>query len=155
MTTIIKHVSARHPETMELVNFVPGDELPKWAESVITNPVVLGEYNVPDDGAGAAGSSDDTTGEKPLDKMSSAELKALAKTVGAPQTGNKKALIEAITAKRAEAAKATDESSDDSASGETDERGTLVAKAKELGLEVTDETTDVELQALIENATQE
>jgi hypothetical protein len=36
-----RHTSATNPETHEAIWFEPGDELPAWAEPLVTNPKVF------------------------------------------------------------------------------------------------------------------
>lgn len=141
----------------ETVTLAPGDILPKWAKDIVTNPDVLEDADnpstpdEPDDDASAdetipsTGSSDivtDESGEPGDDgdepQKSFRELQQEAKDLGLSAAGK----AEDIAARIAE----------HKASGAPDGDGTrpaLEAKATELGVAFTADTTDVELEALI------
>lgn len=134
------HVHLLHDA--EVVSFAPGDDLPAWAESLVTNPDVFEEV------AAAAASTTSDEGESAadeLDGLKADELKALAKSLDLPATGKKEDLKAAIRAKRAEPAPEGADGDADEANG----RAALEAKAKEQGIEFDAETSDEELALLL------
>lgn len=126
----------------EYVNLRPGDDAPDW----VTNPELLS-----DDGATAPSDPDGADGEKAddLESLNTDALKKIAAELGVAQTGKKAEIRERIVAKRAEVeADAKAAESDDTTKG----RDELVARAAELGIEIEDQYTDAEIEALIEAA---
>lgn len=134
-----------------LKTYAPGDVAPDW----VTNPKILTDKrNSPD-----SAETPDTTGESTpsgeakdagddLTGLGGPALKAIAGELGLARNGSLDAIRDRIRAKRAEQ-QDTPPVSDD------EDRDALVEKAKALGIEVDDQLTDVELQALIEAATEE
>lgn len=131
----------------ESVTLSPGQILPRWAEDIVTNPDVLEDAN-------AGHEPDEPDHSRPADVPDGAQipddlpaLRATAKELGLDARGSADSLrakirehVDAEAAKAAEAAASTTEET-----AAVD----LRAKATELGLEVTDETTEAELEALI------
>lgn len=135
------HVHLMHE--FAVVSFAPGDEVPDWADKLVTNPDAfeireLGAAPVvPVAPTGVAEAGDD------LDGLKAAELKVIAKEVGVPAKGKVEDLKAAIRAKRAEA---TPEPAQADAAG----RAALEARAKEQGIEFDENTTEEELETLLD-----
>lgn len=169
-------VNLIHPESGDLVTLIAGDRVPDWADSIITNPSLVGD--APNDTTQVSGDATDDTGagdgaasgaqsEQAAVDGTVTELRQRAKELGVAQGGSKADLIERITAKLAADAAATtpdaagidpdgpvDAPADTSAPhapGDTD-RAALVARAEALGITVDPEWSDTELEALIEDA---
>lgn len=146
------HVHLLHDA--EVVSFAPGDDLPKWAESLVTNPDAFEEVEAVAKPTGTDGAGG--TGADELDGLKAAELKAIAKELGLPAKGKNDDLKAAIRAKRAAGAPAasgaeTGEASPggEPAGEEATGRAALEAKAKEQGVEFDAETSDEELALLL------
>ncbi len=138
------HVHLLHDA--EVVSFAPGDDLPEWAEPLVTNPDAFEEVEAaakPTGTDGASGPSGDD-----LDDLKAPELKAIAKELGLPAKGKNDDLKAAIRAKRAETS-ASDSEDSSEAEGEPSGRAALEAKAKEQGIEFGPETSDEELELLL------
>lgn len=131
MAIVTGYVHIRHPETAEAVTLKPGDAVPEWAVDIVTNPAILADESP----AREAQSNVETADDKP----SREEVIERAKALGVSAKGK----TETILARIAEAERA--------AEPEPTGRDALAARAKELGIEFTDETTDAELELLIQS----
>lgn len=128
-----------------------GDEAPDWVtnEKVLTDVDPRGDASssTPDPAghtppAGAAGQGSDETVDD-LTELNAKELAKIAGDLGLKKTGSKAVLTAAIRAKRAESAPAP-------AAEEDAERTALIESLKGKGIEVDENLTDAELQALAE-----
>lgn len=137
----------------ELVTLAPGEEVPEWATEFVTNPAVFAEpTEAADAQAGATGESG-TTGDPAgddLEPLTAAQLKKLAGDLGVPAKGNKEALKAAIRAKR-DADKAIEPTASESGQAPS-AREAFETRARELNIEFDENTTDDELESLIEAA---
>lgn len=124
----------------EYVNLRPGDDAPDW----VTNPELLSD----DDGTTPTTDPDGSDGvtADDLESLNADALKQIAAELGVAQTGKKAEIRDRIVAKRAELE--TEAKADDTTKG----RDELVARAAELGIEIEDQYTDAEIEALIEAA---
>lgn len=148
MAIVTGYVHISHPETAEPVTFQPGDTLPEWAESIVTNPAILyhGPTAAPEPAAPEPADdepSEPAEPEKP--KLTREQVVARAKELGVNAKGKTEVLLERI----AEAERAAADNSDDTP--EPSSRSSLEARARELGIEFDDETTDSELELLIQS----
>lgn len=154
-----------------LVTLRPGDKVPDWANESVTNPALFKEVDVaaqstpatttPDAGSTDAGGTDAganvNSGDTPAPSKEPTvkELKDQAKALGVSTAGNKEAIAARIAAKLAESQPAGDDDGDDAADDGDDEengdRAALEARANELGIEFDENTTDEELNALIDD----
>lgn len=122
-----------------LKSYGPGEQVPDW----VTNKKIIATG-----GAAAVEQPVETTttphptGDD-LDGLAGKELKAIANDLGVAKNGSLDAIRDRIRAKREEVA-AENEPDEDEA------HAALVEKAKELGIEVDDNMSDVELQVLID-----
>lgn len=144
------HVHRLHDGVLE--TYYPGQPAPDW----VTNPDLLADAAehapsaapvtapaapaAPAAPSGAPAAADAGDG---LDDLKGDALKDIAKELGIATSGSKPELVNRIRAKRAEA------EASDSAAGDRD---SLVEQAKALGIEVDENLSEVELQALIEEA---
>lgn len=168
------NVNLIHPDSFKLVTLSRGDEVPKWAEKLITNPELF--VSVADSGSDAAeqaqsdpdgantqgATTELTPGATEVTEVTGtvAELKEQAKGLGIAQSGSKAELIDRITAKLAEDAAATGlpgetaaDTAANTAAAEANvggDRAVLEARAEELGASFDADTTDDELVAIIE-----
>jgi hypothetical protein len=123
----------------------PGEPAPDW----VTNPDVLAK-SAPADVEDSTSTTppagkpagDTATGDD-LDDLKADALKELAGTLEIAKSGSKADLIARIRAKREEVAAGNEPDEDEA-------HAALVEKAKELGIEVDDNMSDVELQVLID-----
>lgn len=123
-----------------LESHAPGEPAPDW----VTNTELIGVADTtPADTAdtGTTPGVDDGDG---LDALSGTELKEVAGELDVAKSGSKADLIARIRAKRAAGA---DNHDDDAA-----DRDSLIEQAKALGIEVDENQSEVELQALIDAA---
>lgn len=139
------HVHRLHKGVLE--SHRPGDVAPEW----VTNPALFATSDVADDVANddTADVSTETTGDG-LDDMTGKELADLAGREGIAKSGSKGVLIDRIRAHR-EAAAGIELAP---AAGDPElinDREVLVARATELGFEINEYTSEVELQALIDS----
>lgn len=126
-----------------LHTLVPGQALPKGHDKFVKNPKLFAEAEPADTG---------DAGTRSLAELKKPELVALAKDRGLPVGGTADEIRERLAAADVEAA-----SPDGAPEGEEDlddlDREALVALAGEHGVtDFTEETSDAELVALIENA---
>ncbi len=144
------HVHRLHKGVLE--TYGPGDEAPDW----VTNAALFTDPDAAtDDGddttAAAGGKTPPVTEGDGLDDLTAKKLAALAEAEGIAKTGSKTVLIERIRGHRAAAAgiELTPVVED---TGLVNDRDVLVARAIELGFDdVDDNTSEVELQALIDS----
>lgn len=137
------HVHRLHKGVLE--TYGPGDKAPDWVTNAALFTVAANEV------------SDDTTPTAPaadgdgLDDLSGKELANIADGEGIAKTGSKKVLIDRIRGHRAAAAGiALTPVAEETGLG--NDRDVLVARALELGFDdVDDNTSEVELQALIDS----
>lgn len=130
-----------------LESHAPGDPAPDW----ITNPELLSDaaaapvVNTSTDTGNTDGSpaGGEDTGDG-LDAMTGDQLKKLAGELELAKSGSKADLIARIRAKR--------EADAEEANSNDADRDSLVEQAKELGIEVDENQSEVELQALIDAA---
>lgn len=134
------HVHRLHNGVLE--SHGPGDVAPDW----VTNPDILTDAaSDKDEPQSTPAPTAPSTPAEPvsdgdgLDDLKGDELKNIAGDLGIAKSGSKPELIARIRAKREEE------------SEETTDRDALVAKAKELGFDVDDNLSEVELQALIDS----
>lgn len=120
---ITRYVNVRHPETLEFHHLKPGDLFPEWAAELVTNPDVF---------------EDDTPAvpEPVVDDVQA--LRERAKELGIDARGGADKLRARIAEKEAEPV-------------EPPTTEDLRATATSLGIEFDDETTDTELELLIES----
>lgn len=133
------------------VILAPGDPAPDW----VTNPELLAD--APRKAAPATPAPPTATAPVTpsvgdgLDALNLKELQEAAEAAEVSKKGSKKEIADRIRAKQAaaepaatsEGAKESDESNSD--------RGEMLAKAQELGIEDAEDLTDAELQAALEN----
>lgn len=115
----------------EIISFAPGDTIPEWADRLVTNPDVFENTTATPKPAEAV------TGDG-LDDLKADELRKVAGDLGLPTAGNKTVLKDAIRAHR-DAPEAPEEG-----------RAALEARAAAQGIEFDDNTTDIELEVLLE-----
>lgn len=124
-----------------LKTYAPGDVAPDW----VTNKKILTDSlsteAVEDQTKSEIGEGENPPAGDDLDGLDGKALKDIAGELGLAKNGSLEAVRERIRAKRAESTEppAADE-----------DRAALVEKATALGIEVDDNMSDVELQALIE-----
>jgi hypothetical protein len=135
------HVHRLHKGVLE--TYGPGDVAPDW----VTNPALFdasAEDNAPEE-------SDDTPSDGDgLDDMTGKDLAKLAGDEGIATSGSKQVLIDRIRGHRA-AGKSIEPAAVAEDTGLVNDREVLVARATELGFEVDENTSEVELQALIDS----
>lgn len=136
------HVSRLHKGVLE--TYGPGDEAPEW----VTNTALFTTADTAEEDGDD--SSEPATDGDGLDDKTGKELADLAEAEGIAKSGSKQVLIDRIRGHRAASSDialkpvAEDE-------GLVNDREVLVARAVELGFEVDDNTSEVELQALIDS----
>lgn len=131
-----------------LESYAPGQPAPDW----VTNPDLLAdaaEHTPPPAPAPTppepTGSTEELDAVDGLDDLKGDELKQIAEDLEIAKSGSKPELIARIRAKRAELAA-------DAGAGADGDRDSLIEQAKALGIEVDENQSDVELQALIDDA---
>ncbi len=144
------HVHRLHKGVLE--TYGPGDEAPDWVTNaaLFTTPNAAnedGEDTTPPEGGAATTPVVEGDG---LDDLTGKQLAELAEAEGIAKTGSKKVLIDRIRGHRAASAgiELTPVVED---TGLGNDREVLVARAIELGFDVDDNTSEVELQALIDS----
>jgi hypothetical protein len=140
------------PRDAEFVTLIPGDDLPDWAKDIVTNPDVLEVYGEATQPARSetAGTTAQPAQPAPAPAPDRAAVVDRAKALEVKANGKTKDILARIAAKEAEiAAAAAAESGASGDSGDLD-IAALRTKANELGLEFTDETSESELELLIQ-----
>ncbi|UOR02066.1 SAP domain-containing protein [Leucobacter allii] len=135
-------------DKFQLVTLMPGDEVPEWATSRITNPAVLATVPpiVPDEPQSVTEVVAHPDAKDAYAGLNKAELVALAKDRDLDTSGNKPDII----ARLKEADKAADDDADvDVFSLSVDE---LKALAERHGIDIGEATTDVEIATIIQQA---
>ncbi|MDY0829130.1 hypothetical protein SK224_08325 [Microbacterium sp. BG28] len=164
MPKITHAVTVRQPNGL-IVTLAAGEELPEWAIPLVTNPKVLAaeetresrsEGETPEDATPEPPATTTPSPESATPKPSHAEVVARAKELGLKAKGSTVELLERIAAHEATLTPPVDPTPKSAGPGDGEDgedpvtRASLEAKATELGLSFTEETTDAELEALVD-----